>query len=88
LKPEPTQEARTFSQPHSYTFEPDYQTSFDPYLTPPQTGSTQDYSRYIAQSMSYMNLNQQIFQTRVNNEFENINNEISTLKGNLTHMED
>jgi hypothetical protein len=48
----------------------------------------QDYFGYIAQSMYQMNLNQQVFQNHVNNEFANINNEISTLKGNLTRMED
>jgi hypothetical protein len=66
-----------------FTFESDYQTSFDPYLAPPQTDSMQDYFGYIAQSMYQMNLNQQVFQNRVNNEFANINNEISILKGNL-----
>jgi hypothetical protein len=35
-----------------------------------------------------MNLNQQAFQTRVNNEFTNINHEISNIQGNLTRMED
>jgi hypothetical protein len=94
LESEPTQEAETSSQPPSYTtmpnftFEPDYQTSFDPYLAPPQTDSMQDYFGYIAQSMYHMNLNQQVFQNRVNNEFANINNKIFTLKGNLTRMED
>jgi hypothetical protein len=40
LEPEPTQETGISSQPHScaimlsFTFEPDYQTSFDPYLAP------------------------------------------------------
>jgi hypothetical protein len=48
----------------------------------------QDYFGYIAQSMYHMYLNQQVFQTHVNNEFANINNENSTLKGNLTRMED
>jgi hypothetical protein len=48
LEPEPTQEVRTSSQPSSYptmttfTFESDYQTSFDPYLAPPQIDSMQD----------------------------------------------
>jgi hypothetical protein len=94
LEPEPTQEVRTSSQSSSYptmptfTFELDYQTSFDPYLAPPQTGSMQDCFGYIAQSMYHMNLNQQVFQNRVNNEFTNINNEIFVLKGNLTRMED
>jgi hypothetical protein len=94
LKPEPTQETRTSSQPSSYptmptfTFESDYQTSFDLYLTPPQIDYMQDYFGYIAQSMYHMNLNQQVFQNRVNNEFSNINNEIFVLKGNLTRMED
>jgi hypothetical protein len=72
----------------SFTFEPDYQTSFDPYLTPPQTGSMQDYFGYITQFIYHMNLNQQVFQTRVNNKFANINNEIFTIKVNLTRMED
>jgi hypothetical protein len=60
LEPEPTQEAGTSSQPHSYatipsfTFESDYQISFDPYLAPPQTGSMQNYFGYIAQSMYNM----------------------------------
>jgi hypothetical protein len=64
LEPEPTQEAKTSSQPSSnptlptFTFESDYQTSFNPYLAPPQTGSMQDYFGYIAQSMYHMNLNQ------------------------------
>jgi hypothetical protein len=64
LEPEPTQEVGTSSQPHSYaimpsfTFEPDYQTLFDPYLAPSQIGSMQDYFGYIAQSMYRMNLNQ------------------------------
>jgi hypothetical protein len=94
LEPEPTQEARTSSQPPSYatmpsfTFELDYQTSFDPYLAPPQINSMQHYFGYISRSMYHMNLNQYIFQNRVNNEFANINNEISTLKGNVTRMED
>jgi hypothetical protein len=94
LEPEPTQEAGTSFQPSSYptmltfTFESDYQTSFDPYLAPPQTASMQDYFGYIAQSMYHINLNQQVFQNRVNNEFVNINNEISELKGNLTCMQD
>jgi hypothetical protein len=48
----------------------------------------QDYFGYIAQFMYQMNLNQQVFQNRVNNEFANINNEISVLKENLTRMED
>jgi hypothetical protein len=67
LEHEPTQETKTSSQPHSYatmpsfTFEQDYQTSFDHYLAPPQTGSMQDYFGYIAQSMYHMNLNQQVF---------------------------
>jgi hypothetical protein len=83
LEPEPTQETGTSSQPSSYptmpifTFESNYQTS-----------SIQDYFGYIAQSMYHMNLNQQIFQNRVNNEFANINNEIFILKGNLTRMKD
>jgi hypothetical protein len=64
LEPEPTQEAGTSSQPYSYptmptfTFELDYQTSFDLYLATPQTGSMPDYFGYIAQSMYQMNLNQ------------------------------
>jgi hypothetical protein len=64
LEPEPTQEAGTSSQLHSYatmlsfTFEPDYQTSFVPYLTPPQISSMQDYFGYVSQSMYHMNLNQ------------------------------
>jgi hypothetical protein len=87
LEPESTQEVGTSSQPHSYatipsfTFEPDYQTSFDPYLASPQIDSIQVYFGYIAQSIYHMNLNQQVFQTRVNNE-------ISTLKSNLTRMKD
>jgi hypothetical protein len=91
LEPKPTQDAGISSQPHSYasmpnfTYELDYQ---NPYLVSPQIGYMQDYFGYIAQSMYHMNLNQQIFQTRVNNEFTNINNEISTIKGNLTRMED
>jgi hypothetical protein len=93
LKPEPTQDAGTSSQPQSYasmsnfTYEQDYQTSFDPYLVPPQIGSMQDYFGYIAQFMYHINLNRQAFQTGVNNEFTNINNKISTIKGNLTRME-
>jgi hypothetical protein len=74
-KPEPLPTMPTF------TFDSDYQTSFDPYLAPPQTGSMQDYFGYIAQSIYQMNLNQQVFQNRVNNE-------ISVHKGNLTYMED
>jgi hypothetical protein len=61
---------------------------FDPYLAPPQTGSMQDYFGYIAQSMVQMNLNQQVFQNRMNNDFASINNEMSVLQGNLTRMED
>jgi hypothetical protein len=64
LEPEPTQDVGTSSQPSSYptmptfTFKSDYQTSFDPYLAPLQTGSMQDYFGYIAQFMYQMNLNQ------------------------------
>jgi hypothetical protein len=45
LKFEPTQDVGISSQPQSYasmpnfTYEPDYQTSFDPYLAPLQFGS-------------------------------------------------
>jgi hypothetical protein len=65
FEPEPTQDTRTSSQPQSYPFMPnftydsDYQTSFDPYLAPLQTSSMQDYFEYIAQSMYHINLNQQ-----------------------------
>jgi hypothetical protein len=64
LESEPTQDVGTSSQPHSYasmpsfTYEPDYQTSFDHYLVPSQTGSMQDYFGYIVQSIYHMNLNQ------------------------------
>jgi hypothetical protein len=94
LEPKPTQEIGTSSQPSSYptmppfTFESDYQILFVLYLTPPQIGSMQDYFGYIAQSMYHKNLNQQVFQNRVNNEFSNINNKIFILKGNLTRMDD
>jgi hypothetical protein len=57
-------------------------------MTSPQVGSMQNYFGYIVQSMYHLNLNQQVFQHYVSNEFANINNEIFTIKWTITHMED
>jgi hypothetical protein len=42
----------------SFVFDPGYQSSFNPYMAPPQIESIQDYFGYISQLMYHLNLNQ------------------------------
>jgi hypothetical protein len=81
LEPEPINEAgaeissqsqpQTYSSMSSFSYDPDFQASFDTYMAPPQASSMQDYFGYLVQFVYYLNLNQQTFQQWVNDEFTN-----------------